>query len=111
MSNKLDSKIIKELYKYTECLECSVHGHPCDENCPTQYEAGNMGTVIKNLKTVLEYLDKEHKSAHWIRQKSMHGYTHSYECSECGRVVYEETDDLSDYPYCHCGCRMEGVKE
>lgn len=37
-----------------------------------------------------------------------------YECSGCGRVVYaEDKEDLEDFPYCHCGCKMEigGVED
>lgn len=49
------------------------------------------------------------KVGKWIRQQSYLGYTHSYECSECGRVVYkDEFEDMQiDYPYCHCGAKME----
>lgn len=46
------------------------------------------------------------KVGKWIRQQSYSGYTHTYECSECGRTIYAE-DDLTDHPYCHCGAKME----
>lgn len=29
-------------------------------------------------------------------------------CSECGRV--EDTRLIEDYPYCHCGAKMDGGK-
>ena len=37
----------------------------------------------------------------------------SYRCSECGRVVRDDTGyDVSiDYPYCHCGAKMDEVEE
>lgn len=47
------------------------------------------------------------KIGHWIRQKSPYGDAHTYECSECGRTIYAEDRDLSDFPYCHCGAKME----
>lgn len=37
----------------------------------------------------------------------------SYCCSECGQVVRDDTGyDVSiDYPYCHCGAKMDEVEE
>ena len=48
----------------------------------------------------------------WIRQITMYGYSHTCECSLCGRVIYAPTDeDVSDFPYCHCGAEMKLKKE
>ena len=48
------------------------------------------------------------KVGHWIRQKSPYGYSNTYECSECGRTIYaDDQEDLEDYPYCHCGAKMD----
>lgn len=34
-----------------------------------------------------------------------------YRCSECGRTINVICgDSLSNYPYCHCGTRMDGNK-
>ena len=32
-----------------------------------------------------------------------------YQCSNCGRVLWVDhnTESLSDYPYCHCGAKMD----
>jgi len=37
----------------------------------------------------------------------------SYCCSECGRVVRDDTgyDVVIDYPYCHCGAKMVNEDE
>lgn len=53
------------------------------------------------------------KTAYWIRQETPYGYANSYECSECGRVIWndEGEEGLEDFPYCHCGCRMIDKKE
>lgn len=33
----------------------------------------------------------------------------SYECSECGRKIdIWQSETLLDYPYCHCGAKMDG---
>ena len=36
-----------------------------------------------------------------------------YRCSECGRIVRDDTgyDVSADYPYCHCGAEMDGGGE
>lgn len=39
------------------CMKCEVSGKVCDENCPTQYEAGNMGEIIENLEAISEILE------------------------------------------------------
>ncbi len=44
---------------YIECLKCKVSGKVCDANCPTQYEAGNMGEIIENLEAISEHLSNE----------------------------------------------------
>ena len=62
---------------------------------------GGADGTVDQLKT---------KVGKWIRQKSCSGYTHSYECSECGRTIYAEDDDLTDFPYCHCGAEMQEVE-
>lgn len=36
-----------------------------------------------------------------------------YRCSECGRLIsiapfYEVGKSLNEFPYCHCGAKMEG---
>lgn len=37
----------------------------------------------------------------------------SYKCSECGRTVGDDTgyDVTKDYPYCHCGAKMQEIEE
>lgn len=37
----------------------------------------------------------------------------SYKCSECGRIERDDTgyDVTKDYPYCHCGAKMQEVEE
>ena len=49
------------------------------------------------------------KIGHWIKEKSRYGWDgKSYVCSECGRSIHLDSDveDLTDYPYCHCGTEM-----
>lgn len=60
--------------------------------------------IIKNLPTV-----ESRPTGKWIMQdKGIH--ITSYKCSECGRVVWDDTgyDVSEDYPYCNCGAAMIG---
>ena len=41
------------------CMKCEVDGKCCDENCPTQYNAGSMGEIIKNLEEISKILEQE----------------------------------------------------
>lgn len=41
------------------CMKCEVSGKCCDENCPTQYDAGNMGEIIENLEKISKILEQQ----------------------------------------------------
>ena len=41
------------------CMKCKVSGKYCDENCPTQYDVGNMGEIIENLEKISKILEQE----------------------------------------------------
>lgn len=38
-------------------------------------------------------------------------YRTKWYCSECGRIETFHKDDLHNYPYCHCGAKMDGDAE
>ena len=51
---------------------------------------------------------------HWIKEETIYGWDgKSYQCSACGRSIHLDVkmEDLRDYPYCHCGCRMIDSQE
>jgi hypothetical protein len=57
---------------------------------------------------------REPRKGHWVKEESIFGWDgYSYQCSECGRSIHLDTEmeDLEDYPYCHCGAKMQEVKE
>lgn len=54
MTAKEKRDAINELTAYIHCLKCQKSGKVCNDNCPTQYEAGNCGEIIKNLEFLLE---------------------------------------------------------
>lgn len=49
------------------------------------------------------------KKGKWIKVTET-DFGIGYKCSECGRFILTESVDgkkLKDYPYCHCGAKME----
>lgn len=48
-----------KLKHYITCMKCEASGKVCDENCPTQYEAGNIGEIIENLEAISEILEQQ----------------------------------------------------
>ncbi len=44
------------------CMKCETSGKCCNDNCPTQYEAGNMGEIIENLEAISKILEQPPKT-------------------------------------------------
>lgn len=48
------------------------------------------------------------KIGRWCESKGRDDIDHFYVCSECGRYIKLNCGaKLSDYPYCHCGAKMQ----
>ena len=59
------------------------------------------------ITTINELPIIELKHGQWVATEKGAKIT-AYKCSECGRVVWDDTgyDVSKDYPYCHCGAKM-----
>lgn len=86
------------------CLKCEVRGKSCDVNCPTQYDAGNMGEIIENLEVISKALEQEPSGDLISRQavidiiKSMSNANPSY-WNKCDVVDREDLiDEISELP-------------
>ena len=91
----------KKLNHLITCLKCELSGKACDENCSTQYEAGNMGEIVENLEAISDLLNSEEKTGKWVLKPGMFGVIY---CSECGFELR-----INDTKFCpNCGARMEG---
>ncbi len=57
-------------------------------------------------------IDPERKMGKWIEEQRGIKVT-QYRCSECGRLVRDDTgyDVAKDYPFCHCGADMRGGQD
>lgn len=75
---------------------------------------GNVAPYLIGATTNIKVLEQESKVGHWIKNKKQGvqavGYL-TYHCSECGREIcskyHGKMSLLKEYPYCHCGARME----
>lgn len=69
--------------------------------------------VLERKLQALQPVQPKSKTGHWVKEESPFGWDgHSYQCSECGRSIHLDTmvEDLTDYPYCHCGADMREGK-
>ena len=67
--------------------------------------------VEDDIRDLLQSDTERH--AHWIFQsETSSAFDKKYKCSECLRVITIcDEKDLINYPYCHCGCKMDEVIE
>ena len=99
----------QKLKYYITCLKCEVSGKVCDDNCPTQYEAGNMGEIIENLEGISKILEQEPVQVELEGDGYADGFlVYDYgKCPKCG-WQYEEGDKDWKEPFCcHCGQKLK----
>lgn len=52
---------------------------------------------------------EEIRHGKWVYCGKSSGNDHKWQCSECLRMEYtKHKKDIKDYPYCHCGAKMDG---
>ena len=68
--------------------------------------------VMEGALLELPSAQPERQKGEWIEISSI---SHTYKCSECGRLLVNITDGKNNvarnYPYCHCGADMRGEQE
>lgn len=88
-----------KLRHFIACLKCEVSGECCDDNCPTQYEAGNMGEIIENLEAISKALAQE-PCEDAISRQAMHIELEKwiiygeYKYSNAMKYLYDRIDRL-----------------
>ena len=118
----MDSEEIKILQKrsylegFHEALKMSVKQEPC-EDCVSRKEVFEtfgelLGVWGRQALMEMPPVTPKPKTGHWINiEDRTDWYDAAYKCSCCGREIitpYELKDNLySNYPYCHCGAKME----
>lgn len=98
--SEIKKRIVIDNYFKTEC------------NIDTSIRAA----FEKGFELGLEKAPKERKTGKWIRQGGIHNMYTCYACSECGREIEmyynfgripTDEDVINEFPYCHCGAKME----
>lgn len=85
------------------------------------YNSDGLGSVFDGYKQGVRFANAVNrlpsvtpKTGHWILNDNQGiqavGYL-TYHCSECGREIsskyHGKVSLLKEYPYCHCGAKME----
>lgn len=119
-------KCIREVQDALTIAEHSV----CEERYQDllEYFDGN-DTILKDRKEFKAWLERIHwhvlecnklarelekkqerKTGKWMIISNANNKVTTYKCSECGRIVYDDTgyDVSKDYPYFHCESDMRG---
>ena len=67
------------------------------------------GAEIRETLDTVPPVTPKRKTGKWIEELRGIMVT-EYRCSECGRLVRDDTgyDVAKDYPFCHCGAKMDG---
>lgn len=67
---------------------------------------GKLNDSLENAPTIEP---EPQRTGRWIQIEESIKVS-NYKCSECGRTIWDDRgyDPYVDYPYCHCGARMEG---
>lgn len=77
------------------CMKCEVSGKVCDANCPTQYDAGNMGEIIENFEWISKLLEQESKPMEKFESVKDHIFklASDYKCWD-NRLTHDEALEL-----------------
>lgn len=76
------------------------------------YVEGNYSEHLYDDIVSLPPVTPQPKIGRWIKSTGCDDIDHFYVCSECGRYIKLNCGaKLSDYPYCHCGVKMQEVEE
>ena len=81
-----------KLKAFITCLKCEVSGKCCNDNCPTQYEAGNMGEIIENLEVISKALEQEFTNSVLEDIKAEIQKLRNCSCSNSDGII----DDIED---------------
>ena len=84
-----------KLKHFITCLKCEVSGKCCDDNCSTQYDAGNMDEIIENLEAISKALEPQ--SFKWCTDcKEYDQEKHC--CHRWSKVIRDTVEEMKQEP-------------
>lgn len=113
-------KYIKSISKPTGVKFGALDQEPCEDvisrdaalkpyNDLNDEDTISVWLVRENIK---ELPPVKPQTGHWIKMPLIEaGQTFSHKCSLCGRKILVTDVGLSEFPYCHCGARMESEQD
>lgn len=110
-----DSFVSKTIATAIETIE----EPPCEDCVSREAVKKQFEEVVHNNGSATEFLVRLWKlpsvtprpTGKWIKMPLIEaGQTYSHECSLCGRRILITDVGLSEFPYCHCGARMQKVR-
>ena len=99
--------------------QAALHALGAYDICPSpdtldDDEITELYTRLMDIRAInnLPPVTPKPKTGKWIEELRGIMVT-AYRCSECGRFVRDDTgyDVAKDYPFCHCGAKMEAAYE
>lgn len=106
-----------------DAKSCAIHSaieeleqEPCEDAISRQTVIDKMKErdeelsclTVKDIRE-LPSVNPQLKTGHWISDLKSYGRgKDDYHCSICGRSIHlcRPLEQLTDYPYCHCGAKM-----
>ena len=81
-----------------------------DERCGI-LRGRSPATIMRDIRHLPPVVSQQ-KVGHWIKMPLVEaGQTYSHECSLCGRRILVTDKGLSEFPYCHCGAKMQEIEK
>ena len=99
---------IKNMEMPSCCYKCFAHDS--DFSCCQLGALEDMDKFEKRADNCPLVEIEERKQGEWILHEE-NSASSSYHCSVCNRLINVLwSEELSDFPYCHCGAEMRGAE-
>lgn len=112
MSRYIDADVLKDkMFNYYDCVNRNTGKGNYKGETLMNYEVADMiEDCIDNAPTADV---EEVRHGKWIYRGNNWKMEHVFECSVCERWLFTNSTEcvVEEYPYCHCGAKMERVEE
>lgn len=111
MAKYINADALKnKMFNYYDCINLNTRKNNYKGETLMNYEVADMiEDCIDNAPTADV---EEVRHAKWIYKGHHEMMGHVFECSVCGRWRFANSTEhvIEEYPYCHCGAKMESVE-
>lgn len=111
MAKYINADVLKDkMFNYYDCVNQNTGKGNYKGETLMNYEVADMiEDCIDNAPTADV---EEVRHAKWIYKGHSEVRGHAFQCSVCERWMFTNFPKhvIGEYPYCHCGAKMESVK-